>query len=59
MKFISLVVADKENYHILQCPECKNNVLSLETFKDLLRSKIGGRVNQRILKKKLCGKYQY
>ena len=34
MKLISLVVTDKENYHKLQCPDCKNNVLSLETLKD-------------------------
>ena len=34
MKLISLVVTDKENYHKLQCSDCKNNVLSLETLKD-------------------------
>ena len=34
IKLISLVVTDKERDLKLQCPDCKNNVLSLEMFKD-------------------------
>ena len=34
MKLISLVVADKDDDLELECPNCINNVLSLETFKD-------------------------
>ena len=34
MKLISLVVTDKDDDLELECPNCINNVLSLETFKD-------------------------
>ena len=34
MKLISLVVTNNEDDLKLQCPQCINNVLSLETFKD-------------------------
>ena len=36
MKLIALVVTTKENVLKLKCVNCSNNVLSLETFKDLL-----------------------
>ena len=35
MKLISLVVTEKEKDFELKCTNCTNNVLSLETFKDL------------------------
>ena len=35
MKLISLIITDKENHIKLQCPDCINNVLSLEMFKDI------------------------
>ena len=35
LKLISLVVTDKAHEIKLECPDCKNNVLSLEEFKDL------------------------
>ena len=35
LKLISLVVTDKDRYDKLTCRTCKNNVLTLEEFKDL------------------------
>ena len=35
LKLISLVVTDKASEVRLECPDCMNNVLSLEEFKDL------------------------
>ena len=52
LKLISLVVTDKSQNFKLKCPNCKNNVFSLEEFKDLHTFENCWEREQRILKKK-------